>query len=34
MMTLLLGVSDEDFFELMQQRKEEAKNQIRILFKA
>jgi len=34
MMTLLLGVSDEDFFELMQQRKEEAKHQIRILFKA
>ncbi len=32
MMTLLLGASDEDFFELMQQRKEEAKKQIRILF--
>lgn len=32
MMTLLLGASDEDFFELMHQRKEEAKIQIRILF--
>jgi hypothetical protein len=32
MMTLLLGASDDEFFELMHQRKEEAKIQIRILF--